>query len=245
MSNLIDNSGVSIGFGGTTPIGSFMTNVPYRYKLGMRAGLGLSSTAGYMALATISPEVVARSIDLYSLKRNMPSNITTSSEKASFAYKNIYKQEGKMAQMEYNVPPLFLFLPRTAGAIYQLMLKDDDLSSRASGIYDDSVDKDLKASIATDNLVQASEVARNHAVAILPSEEIDKLGIGYEEELKELSSSMRDKYIKVVDYLGLDEKQKLIILHKLNDFNTEQEQEDFLMDQVPMNKREKIGRAHV
>lgn len=238
MANLVDNAGITVGFGGSTPIGSFITNIPYRYKIGMRAGLGTSSTMGYMALATISPEVVARSIDLYSLKRNMPSNITTSSEKASFAYKNIYKQEGKMAQMEYDVPPLFLFIPRATGAIFQLMLKDDDLSSKASGIYDDSVDKNLKASIATDNLVMASEVARNHAVAILPSEEIDKLGIGYEEELKELSSSMRDKYIKVVDYLGLDEKQRLIVLHKLNDFNTEQEKEDFLMDQVPKNKRD-------
>lgn len=238
MANLVDNAGITTGFGGSTPIGSFITNIPYRYKIGMRAGLGTSSTMGYMALATISPEVVARSIDLYSLKRNMPSNITTSSEKAAFAYKNIYKQEGKMAQMEYDVPPLFLFIPRATGAIFQLMLKDDDLSSKASGIYDDSVDKNLKASIATDNLVMASEVARNHAVAILPSEEIDKLGIGYEEELKELSSSMRDKYTKVVDYLRLDEKQRLILLHKLNDFNTEQEKEDFLMDQVPKNKRE-------
>ncbi|MEG1287006.1 MAG: hypothetical protein RSD13_03000 [Clostridium sp.] len=238
MANLVDNAGITTGFGGSTPIGSFITNIPYRYKIGMRAGLGTSSTMGYMALATISPEVVARSIDLYSLKRNMPSNITTSSEKASFAYKSIYKQDGKRAQMKYDVPPLFLFIPRATGAIFQLMLKDDDLSSKASGIYDDSVDKNLKASIATDNLVMASEVARNHAVAILPSEEIDKLGIGYEEELKELSSSMRDKYIKVVDYLGLDEKQRLIVLHKLNDFNTEQEKEDFLMDQVPKNKRE-------
>lgn len=238
MANLIDNAGITVGFGGTTPIASFITNIPYRYKLGARAGLSTGATLGYMALATVSPEVIARSIDLYSLKKNMPSNITTSSEKASFAYKSIYKQDGKRAQMKYDVPPLFLFIPRATGAIYQLMLKDDDLSSKASGIYDDSVDKELKAHIATENLITASEVARNHAVAILPSNEIDKLGIGYEEELNELSSSMKEKYIKITDYLGLDEKQKLIILHKLNDFNTEQEQEDFLMDQVPMNKRE-------
>lgn len=238
MANLIDNAGITVGFGGTTPIASFITNIPYRYKLGARAGLSTGATLGYMALATVSPEVIARSIDLYSLKRNMPSNISTSSEKAAFAYKNYYKQEGKMAQMEYDMPPLFLFIPRAAGAIYQLMLKDDDLSSKASGIYDDSVDKELKAHIATENLITASEVARNHAVAILPSNEIDKLGIGYEEELNELSSSMKEKYIKITDYLGLDEKQKLVVLHKLNDFNTEQEQEDFLMDQVPMNKRE-------
>ncbi|MGL5798409.1 MAG: hypothetical protein ACRCYT_09420, partial [Cetobacterium sp.] len=236
--NLIDNAGITVGFGGSTPIASLIENVPYRYKLGSRAGLSLGSTAGYSALAFISPEVVARSIDLYSLKRNMPSNITTSSEKAAFAYKNYYKQEGKMAQMEYDMPPLFLFIPRAAGAIYQLMLKDDDLSSKASGIYDDGVDKELKAHIATENLITASEVARNHAVAILPSNELDKLGIGYEEELNELSSSMQEKYIKVMDYLGLDEKQRLVVLHKLNDFNTDQEKEDFLMDQVPRNKRE-------
>lgn len=240
--NALDNYGLNFTLTGSVPVVDLFKKPFYRVQLGLKNEVAPQEIAMGTLLGTMFPEVISRAYDTVTLDKEIYKSLKgVSSKNANRYYRKKISEVERFQRREAYPQGLIQMFPfmllKAPEYMFDYFQRNPQQAEEITKNYDKDINPAYKSAQATEIVDTAIRSKRAEAIHELEETELEKMGISYNQQLTDLSPTVRKNFNKYLEYTGLSKKEAHLFLVEINDKRTDEEKMKFMLETIPEQDR--------